>query len=126
MMAAEAVKNAADRAAFDGAGGIRGHASASASGFPNPLLQGGGLPAEEEVVAVSDGDKVPGSMEAASGGSPETIVHDETALSEGDDLSPEEEAVHGTVNVPDTSGDDEADAAGLAEGRVQPPVSSGD
>jgi hypothetical protein len=51
------------------------------------------------------------------------MVHDESALAESDELSPEEEAVHGTVNVPD---DEESDAAGLAEGRTQPPVSSGD
>jgi transcription termination/antitermination protein NusA len=119
--AAEAVKKAADRAAFEGAGG-RGLASASASGFPNPLLQGGGLPAEEEVIPpASDADKVPGAREAAEGGSPETIVHDESVLAESDELSPEEVAVHGTVNVPD---DEDSDTADLAEGRTQPPVSS--
>ena len=111
--AAEAKKKAADRAAFEG-----GPRSASAEETPNPLLAE--AKADEEVVA----DHVPDGMETAAGGSPETIVHDEKSFANTDELSPEEQAVHGQVeaSMPNDLPDEDADgAAALAEGRSLPP-----
>jgi N utilization substance protein A len=113
--AAEAKKKAADRAAFEG-----GPRSASASGEPNPLLAAAAeAPAAEEAVA----DHVPDGMEAAAGGSPETIVHDEKSFANSDELSPEEQAVHGQVQAsqPEMEDQDADGAAALAEGRSRPP-----
>ena len=113
---AEAKKKAADKAAFEG-----GPRSASAAEEPNPLLAAAeAKPAEEAEPAA---EHVPDGMETAAGGSPETIVHDEKSFANSDELSPEEQAVHGQVqaSVPDGLPDEDADgAAALAEGRRQP------
>ena len=71
-------------------------------------------------------EKTPSAMEAAAGGSPEVIVHDEKTAAQLDELSPEEQAMSGAVpaSVGEGSDDDEDDnTAALAEGRLQPPVS---
>jgi N utilization substance protein A len=131
--AAEAKKKAEDRAAFEAAG-MRG---VNAEAFANPLLpQGGGTTAAgEEAAAPSEAlenegasEHVPGAMEAAEGGAPEIVVHDEKTFASGDELSPEEAAVQGVVHVPASSEpaleDEGQDTTDLAEGRIQPPVAN--
>src|SRR5690242_21233864 len=78
--AAEAKKKAADRAAFEGAGaGMRG---INAEAFANPLLpqnEAATVQSSDESGAVVEAatdegaDRVPGAMEAAEGGAPETV-----------------------------------------------------
>jgi hypothetical protein len=123
----EAAKKAADRAAFEAAGGIAGAASTSAKAdgggggaFVNPLLAASSLVDAPEI-----DEKTPSAMEAAPGGSPEVIVHDEKTAAQLDELSPEEQAMSGAVSasVGEGSDDEEDNTAALAEGRLQPPVS---
>lgn len=120
--AIDAKKKAADRAAFDAA--ARGGVSASA--LANPLLAGsliagelaGNEPAAEEETEAENG--TPGAMESAAGGAPETIVHDEKSFSSMDELSPEEQAVHGAevgAAVAVEEGDPGSHNVDLAEGR---------
>lgn len=122
--AAEAARKAADRSAFETAGGTEGTA------FANPLLQGStpGAVGEDNGEGADDqaaGDHVPGAMESAAGGAPEVVVHDQAAITNGDELSPEEKAVQGIDrSASGAPADDEQDTAGLAEGRTQPPVST--
>jgi N utilization substance protein A len=78
-------------------------------------------------------DRMPGAMEAADGGSPEVIAHDSNAFAAGEELSPEEKAVQGIEGVtgPDDEDrkdfiDEDTDTAALAEGRLEPPVSTRD
>src|SRR5687768_3765693 len=107
--AAEAAAKAADRAALMAAtAGMKG---VDAEAFANPLLpQTPEAPVTPEAafatedVAVTDesAGRLPGAMEASDGGAPETTTHSEAAMSPGDDLSPEEQAVH----VPGESGAD--------------------
>ena len=74
-------------------------------------------------------EKMPSAMESTEGGAPEVIVHEESIASgEGEDLSAEEQAVHGIGESTDVSAekntvaDDEDDnTAALAEGRQAPP-----
>ncbi|HEY1923216.1 MAG TPA: transcription termination factor NusA [Tepidisphaeraceae bacterium] len=74
-------------------------------------------------------EKMPGAMESAEGGAPEIITHDESiAAGDSNDLSVEEQAVHGIGETTDVSAesavaaDDEDDnTAALAEGREAPP-----
>ena len=82
-------------------------------------------PAEEAAAEATDGEgHMPGPMEAAEGGSPEVIVHEELSESanDGETLSPEEMAV---VDVEEVQGgepgDEDTDVAALAEGRLAPP-----
>jgi len=115
--AAEAKKKAADRAAFEG-----GPRSATAGDEPNPLLAAAEAKPVEDAEPVSE--KVPDGMQSADGGSPETIVHDEKSFANSDELSVEEQAVHGQVqaSMPDEIPDEDADgAAAMAEGRTRPP-----
>ena len=68
---------------------------------------------------------MPSGMEA-SGSSPETTVHTATSgVASTDELSPEEQAVHGmdAENIVKQSAGDEDETVGLAEGRVTPPKS---
>jgi len=71
-------------------------------------------------------DNLPGPMEAAAGGAPETVTHQEQT-SDGDELSPEEQAVHvvgaddGAANDGKEFVDEDAETAALAEGRTSPP-----
>ena len=75
------------------------------------------------------GGHMPGPLEAAPGGSAETITHSETSLvAEGEELSPEEQAMHvegideGRDDQMKEYADEESDAAALAEGRGAPPA----
>jgi N utilization substance protein A len=72
---------------------------------------------------------MPGAMEAAEGGSPEVTVHRLSSGQDNDELSPEEQAVHGedgtAVHEPHSPNDEESDVAALAEGRSIPPGASG-
>ena len=65
-------------------------------------------------------------MEAAEGGSPETVVHNMQSVVSEDDLSPEEQAMQGLpeagVEEP-VPADENDEAAALAEGRIEPPAS---
>jgi N utilization substance protein A len=115
---AEAKKKAADKAAFEG-----GPRSASASDELNLPVVAVETKASEEGETAED--RTPDGMEAAAGGSPETIVHDEKSFAPQGELSPEEQAVHGQVeaSIPDDLPDEDADgAAALAEGRSRPPA----
>ena len=74
-------------------------------------------------------EHLPGPLESVPGGAPETITHSETsAVAEGEELSPEEEAMHveGIDEDRDEQmkeyADEESDAAALAEGRGAPPA----
>jgi hypothetical protein len=120
--AAEAAAKAADRAALEAAG-MKG---IDAVGTSNPLLQSP-LPADEPVEE-SAADKMPSALESSEGAAPEIVTHDENAVAEGSDLSPEEQAIHGlgedqnaTPQRKDVE-DENEDAAALAEGRVEPPA----
>jgi N utilization substance protein A len=115
----QAVKKEADAKA-------KAHAQADSDKFL-AALRGGG-----EAVAPADPSSeqsVPGPMEAADGGSPETIVHGDQALASGDDLSVEEEAISGIEPADDSQKeivDEDDNTAALAEGRVDPPLANGD
>jgi hypothetical protein len=105
--AADARKKADDKAAFEG--GMR-HASAEA---PPAVAK---TPETEEIETEATG--TPSGMESAPGGSPETIVHDEKSFANADELSPEEQAVHGQVqaSMPNDLPDEDADGkANLSE-----------
>ena len=112
-------------------------ASAKAAAPPGPnalemALAGGG--ASEEAGAESAAgeppadDALPGPTEAAPGGAPEVITHKEHADSNGDELSPEEQALHIAGTDDQSSGDtkeyadEDMDTAALAEGRASPPT----
>jgi transcription termination/antitermination protein NusA len=115
----QAVKKEADAKA-------KAHAQADSDKFLAALRGGGeaAVPAEP-----SSEQSVPGPMEAAEGGSPETIVHGEQALASSDDLSVEEEAISGIEPADDSRKeivDEDDDTAALAEGRIDPPAASGD
>ena len=91
------------------------------------------LPATEETIAETNGEAtMPGAMEASSGGSPETVAHSVQAMGEGEELSPEEKAVHieGVDEDADEGredfADEDGDTAALAEGRLSPPTSTSD
>jgi transcription termination/antitermination protein NusA len=82
--------------------------------------------AEAPADAGSNGDRMPGAMEAVEGGAPETVVHKESAIASSE-LSVEEQAI-GMPSGSDEHGkreviDEDADAAAaLAEGREAPPI----
>ena len=65
--------------------------------------------------------KMPSAMEASEGGSPETTTHKVDAISNADELSPEEQAVSGVVATSEKTESEEPDIAALAEGRQEPP-----
>lgn len=98
-------------------------------------------PAAEEAPAESGGSAtMPGSMEAAEGGAPEVVTHSEQAMADGEELSPEEQAVHarGIEEGADEADEEPADeahedpagedgeTAALAEGRAMPPTTTSD
>jgi N utilization substance protein A len=95
--------------------------------FANPLLPQNAAAAvkEEEQVADDDPahDKLPGSLEAGGGGSPETVTHKENMQFGSGELSPEEQAIQGIErtdeNDNDTRDDEDAEAARLADGSEQ-------
>jgi len=67
-------------------------------------------------------------MEATEGLSAEITTHSEQSIADSSELSPEEQAVHVPGNSDDGDAerkeftDEDSDAAALAEGRVDPPV----
>lgn len=90
-------------------------------------------PVAEEASAESNGEAaMPGAMEASTGGAPETVAHSAQAMGAGEELSPEEKAVHpeGVDEDADEAGEDfadeDGDTAALAEGRLSPPTSTSD
>jgi N utilization substance protein A len=85
---------------------------------------------EDDSAAPTEGDenRTPDPMEAAPGGSPETITHKEFAEADRSELSPEERAMEGIEVAPDIENHrpepaDDADPAAIAEGRE--PASKG-
>jgi N utilization substance protein A len=74
---------------------------------------------------------MPGALEASNGGAPEIVTHSAAAMGSGEELSPEEKAVH--VEGVDENADEDrkeyvdedTDTAALAEGRVSPPTDPG-
>ena len=99
------------------------------SGF-NPLL-GGAAPAraeavaDEEEAAESNGDRLPGGMEATDGQAPEIGTHAVLSGADRSELSPEEQAISGladnSTDGPKIVDDEDAETAGLADGSVEPP-----
>lgn len=74
---------------------------------------------------------MPGAMESSEGGAPETVTHSSEPAAVGEELSPEERAVHveGVDENADENrkdyADEDADTAALAEGRAMPPTTQG-
>ncbi|HEX4792983.1 MAG TPA: transcription termination factor NusA [Humisphaera sp.] len=111
-------------------------ADASAKAAGRSALLGGGSRAEAPALAPAPADGemdlsaiLPGPMEAVEGGAPEVTTHQETLSSNGDDLSPEEQAIQGIETAPPNAGefnDEDAQTAALAEGRQEPPTAGGD
>jgi N utilization substance protein A len=77
-------------------------------------------------------NKMPDAMESVPGAAPEVVVHAESAfVSVGDELSPEEEAVKGVIEIlaedsTETLDEGEGDTAALAEGLIAPPLDDPD
>jgi N utilization substance protein A len=106
--AADASAKAADRAALLALGDNK--ASADTNG---------------EAAELDAAAKVPEALEAAEGGAPETIVHNESSGANGQDLSPEEQAIQGEdgpEGMSDGISDEDTQTAALAEGRTAPPT----
>ena len=136
----EAKKAAQAAAKMGGAAALAeagGRAIAGAA-FANPLLPQtpeAAVTTEETVAgsnAEENAERMPGAMEASENGAPEIQTHDQAALASGEDLSPEEQAIQGvSVNASSEDQrkgftDEDADPAGLTEGRVAPPAPSQD
>ena len=109
-------------AGADGAGGAGGTSDAGDTGATDPAADGG-----------IGRDRMPGAMEAADGGAPETTVHKIEAMAGAEELSPEEQAIQGLEGVGGPGDEDrkafideDTDTAALAEGRAEPPVSTRD
>jgi hypothetical protein len=116
-----------DLAALMGLKGVDGLAGTPPA-EPRAVQEGPGATID---AAVAEGgeegaDRMPGAMEASEGGAPEVTVHSEQAFGDRSDLSPEEQAVNVASAQPDEGAErvesEDDDAAALAEGRVEPPV----
>jgi N utilization substance protein A len=128
---AKAVGGAPDLAALMGLKGVDGvagqpappHAIQEAGNGQGVAVEAG---TEGEGAEGDNGDKLPGAFETAEGGAPEVTVHKEAALASSAELSPEEQAVNLATSEPDagrqTVESEDDDAAALAEGRIEPPV----
>lgn len=96
--------------------------------FANPLLpQNAAAAVKEEEVLVEDDahDRLPGSLEAGGGGSPETVTHKASQFGSGD-MSPEEQAIQGidrvgNENDRDLRDDEASETARLADGSLEAP-----
>ncbi len=119
--AAESAAKAADRAALMQAGRV----TASAGSGLNPLLNPTAVSAEAEVAEDGDSSRMPGALEATEGTAPEITTHDEKAITDSSDLSPEEQAISGmqSEHQPEQIPDENEESAALAEGRTEPPAS---
>ena len=93
-----------------------------------------GVAVEVATTAEVDGEEhsagMPNALEASEGGSPEVTVHRQSSNRASDEeMSPEEQAVHGLaaddIGGPAAPADDESDTVALAEGRLVPPGASG-
>ena len=122
--AAEASARAADAAAFGGrgkasalaSGGDTSSGSAAAQAFASALQTPAAEPAAED-----ESEKMPGAMEAAAGGAPETMTHKSDIGVADEELSPEEQAIHGddlATSEGQTGVEEETTA--LSEGRADP------
>ena len=111
--------------------GLRGVDGSAEGERPLPQVEGGttGVEVPEtEVAEEPDASRMPGPMESVPGSAPEVVVHEESAIrAMNEELSPEEQAIH----VAGSEGgdadsraftDEDTDAAALAEGRLEPPV----
>ena len=107
----------------------KAHAQADSDRFMAALRGGNETPAPAAAAEAASDQSMPGPMEFAAGGSPETMVHKEQALATGDDLSVEEEAISGIEPADDSAHkvipDEDDDTTALAEGRLAPPPASG-
>jgi N utilization substance protein A len=142
---AQAAEKAALNAAMGMSGGalnptgVPGSRGVDAVAFANPLLpqtDAAAVTAEEVVTATDTDDNrntMPGAMEATEGIASEITTHSSEALANGDELSPEEQAMHvgnDQQMVPDGDPDrkefvdEDTDTAALAEGRLEPPAST--
>jgi N utilization substance protein A len=104
-----------------------------AAGEPQPELESGqpGLDVDVPGASADAAELMPGPMEAAEGYASEIVTHDtKLGRSEGDDLSPEERAIHGPdgryLSETDDAGakeqgDEQSEETALAEGRLSPP-----
>jgi N utilization substance protein A len=125
----------------DGVAANAGQRGVNAEAVANPLLPqatSSYFRHDEEAGAAAaiaengDGtDRMPGVMETAAGGSPETTVHAANAVESAEDLSPEElaiQGVEGLAAVQDADerrkeySDEDEDTAALTEGRAEPPA----
>ena len=99
-------------------------AHATADAGVNPLLNPPAV--GEETAPPEDGDtsRMPSALEATEGIASEITTHDEKALSDSSELSPEEQAISGmqSEQVPEQIPDENEDNAALAEGRTEPPA----
>jgi N utilization substance protein A len=116
--AAEAAQKAADAKAM----------SSASAAFTNPLLQPA-TPVEAGEPVDTEGDgKLPGALEATAGVAPEIATHAERDIANSDELSVEEQAVHGAEESRGEGNRREFEENGqiveLAEGRDNPPASS--
>lgn len=96
--------------------------------FANPLLPQNAAAAvkqEESLEEDAAHDKLPGSLEAGGGGSPETVTHKESVQFGSGELSPEEQAVQGIARSNerdnDVRDDEDSEAARLADGSAEAP-----
>ena len=135
-------KKAAQAAAKAGATAALAEAAGrgiDAVAFANPLLPqtaAAAVKSEESASGDENSDRMPGAMEATEGSAPEITTHAEMVIPSGDDLTPEEAAIHpiGENNQGDQQSegsgkeyvDDDTDTAALAEGRAAPPAPSQD
>ncbi len=129
---ADAIRKQADQAAFASALASGEPAPMSSGSSSNPLLGGLGGGGENDAAA----ETMPGARESVEGMAPEIVTHKADSLTDGEDLSPEEEAVQAPAgeasmaieghDAPGDNDDGENDTADLAEGRIAPPPASPD
>jgi len=100
----------------------------SSNALEMALAGDSGATAEAPTEAAAEADKLPGALEAAEGGAPETVTHAEESIAASDELSVEEQALHIQHSANSVSADssdiEDDDTAALAEGRVSPPESA--
>jgi len=112
--AASNAAKASDKAALLALGDLSSLASASASASATPT--------DGEPVADSIEQKMPASLEAVAGASPEVTVHDSQASSDASEMSPEEQAIRGLGAASASRRPaEESETAALAEGLADAP-----